>query len=49
VYVNEEVKHRRTNPGKAAIYAVALLAGYARFALRSAFFQTPRESASRKP
>ena len=25
VYVNEEVKHRRENPGKAAIYAVALL------------------------
>jgi amino acid transporter len=25
VYVNEEVKHRRTNPGTAAIYAVALL------------------------
>ena len=24
VYVNEEVKHRRDNPGKAAIYAVAL-------------------------
>ncbi len=26
VYVNEEVKHRRTNPGKAAILAVGLLA-----------------------
>ena len=26
MYVNEEVKHRGTNPGKAAIYAVALLA-----------------------
>ena len=26
VYVNEEVKHRRINPGKAAIYAVAILA-----------------------
>ncbi len=26
VYVNEEVKHRRTNPGRAAIMAVALLA-----------------------
>jgi amino acid transporter len=26
VYVNEEVKHRRTNPGRAAILAVALLA-----------------------
>jgi amino acid transporter len=26
VYVNEEVKHRRTNPGRAAIIAVALLA-----------------------
>jgi len=26
IYVNEEVKHRRTNPGKAAIIAVALLA-----------------------
>jgi amino acid transporter len=26
VYVNEEVKHRRVNPGKAAIYAVAGLA-----------------------
>ena len=26
VYVNEEVKHRRTNPGRAAITAVALLA-----------------------
>jgi amino acid transporter len=25
LYVNEEVKHRRTNPGKAAIMAVALL------------------------
>ncbi len=25
VYVNEEVKHRRENPGKAAVYAVALL------------------------
>jgi len=25
VYVNEEVKHRRTNPGRAAILAVALL------------------------
>jgi amino acid transporter len=25
VYVNEEVKHRRVNPGKAAVYAVALL------------------------
>jgi len=25
VYVNEEVKHRRENPGEAAIYAVALL------------------------
>jgi amino acid transporter len=25
VYVNEEVKHRRTNPGRAAIVAVALL------------------------
>jgi amino acid transporter len=26
LYVNEEVKHRRTNPGRAAILAVALLA-----------------------
>jgi len=26
LYVNEEVKHRRTNPGKAAIVAVAILA-----------------------
>jgi len=26
VYVNEEVKHRRTNPGRAAILAVALVA-----------------------
>jgi amino acid transporter len=26
LYVNEEVKHRRVNPGRAAIYAVALLA-----------------------
>jgi amino acid transporter len=26
LYVNEEVKHRRTNPGRAAIFAVALLA-----------------------
>src|SRR6267154_754012 len=26
LYVNEEVKHRRTNPGRAAIVAVALLA-----------------------
>lgn len=26
LYVNEEVKHRRVNPGKAALYAVALLA-----------------------
>jgi amino acid transporter len=26
LYVNEEVKHRRTNPGKAAILAVAILA-----------------------
>jgi amino acid transporter len=26
VYVNEEVKHRRTNPGKAAVIAVALVA-----------------------
>jgi amino acid transporter len=26
VYVNEEVRHRRTNPGRAAIIAVALLA-----------------------
>jgi amino acid transporter len=26
IYVNEEVKHRRTNPGKAALIAVALLA-----------------------
>ena len=26
LYVNEEVKHRRVNPGKAAVYAVALLA-----------------------
>ncbi len=26
VYVNEEVKHRRTNPGRAALIAVALLA-----------------------
>jgi amino acid transporter len=26
IYVNEEVKHRRTNPGKAAMIAVALLA-----------------------
>jgi amino acid transporter len=25
LYVNEEVKHRRVNPGKAAVYAVALL------------------------
>src|SRR6202044_450893 len=25
VYVNEEVKHRRVNPGKAAVFAVALL------------------------
>lgn len=25
LYVNEEVKHRRINPGKAAVYAVALL------------------------
>jgi amino acid transporter len=25
VYVNEEVKHRRTNPGRAALWAVALL------------------------
>lgn len=25
VYVNEEVKHRRTNPGKAAMYAVVIL------------------------
>ncbi len=26
LYVNEEVKHRRVNPGKAAVYAVAILA-----------------------
>jgi len=26
MYVNEEVKHRRENPGKAAVYAVALMA-----------------------
>jgi len=26
LYVNEEVKHRRTNPGRAAVIAVALLA-----------------------
>jgi amino acid transporter len=26
VYVNEEVKHKRTNPGRAAIFAVAFLA-----------------------
>lgn len=26
LYVNEEVKHRRTNPGRAAMLAVALLA-----------------------
>jgi amino acid transporter len=26
VYVNEEVKHRRHNPGRAAVIAVALLA-----------------------
>ena len=26
LYVNEEVKHRRVNPGRAAVYAVALLA-----------------------
>jgi amino acid transporter len=26
VYVNEEVQHRRVNPGKAAVYAVAILA-----------------------
>jgi amino acid transporter len=26
VYVNEEVKHRRVNPGRAALFAVALLA-----------------------
>jgi len=26
VYVNEEVKHRRINPGRAAVFAVALLA-----------------------
>jgi len=26
VYVNEEVRHRRTNPGRAALWAVALLA-----------------------
>jgi amino acid transporter len=26
VYVNEEVKHRRANPGRAAVFAVALLA-----------------------
>jgi len=26
LYVNEEVRHRRVNPGKAAVYAVALLA-----------------------
>ncbi len=26
VYVNEEVKHRRRNPGRAAVYAVGLLA-----------------------
>jgi len=26
LYVNEEVKHRRTNPGKAAVLAVAILA-----------------------
>jgi len=26
VYVNEEVKHRRVNPGRAAIFAVAILA-----------------------
>jgi amino acid transporter len=26
LYVNEEVRHRRTNPGRAAIFAVALLA-----------------------
>ena len=25
VYVNEEVKHRRVNPGRAAVFAVALL------------------------
>ena len=25
VYVNEEVKHRRINPGRAALYAVAIL------------------------
>jgi amino acid transporter len=26
LYVNEEVRHRRVNPGRAAILAVALLA-----------------------
>ena len=26
IYVNEEVKHRSTNPGRAAVIAVALLA-----------------------
>jgi len=39
LYVNEEVKHRRTNPGRAAIIAVALLAMivyYRRRVLRSA-------------
>ena len=25
IYVNEEVKHRRHNPGRAAVIAVALL------------------------
>jgi amino acid transporter len=25
IYVNEEVKHRRVNPGRAAIFAVVIL------------------------
>ena len=32
LYVNEEVKHRRVNPGRAAIWAVALLAVFYTFA-----------------
>jgi amino acid transporter len=47
LYVNEEVKHRRTNPGRAIGVGLVLLLS-ARFILRSTFLQIERESDSRR-
>ena len=49
------VKSVQNEPGSqrwslaGVVAAGVIVKGYARFALRSAFFQTPRETASREP